>query len=104
MTSEQHLSTELAPPNPQTHGPAPSISIPGGLSNSTSDWFEPLRAKATAEKLEAQDDEDEDPQYRPRTLSGGLLQQHRKTGFFDSDSEGERDETVSLFLSTRWSA
>ncbi|GAA5899406.1 uncharacterized protein JCM6883_005210 [Sporobolomyces salmoneus] len=81
----------------RSHGPAPSISIPNGLSNSTSDWFEPLKDKTVPEPDQDQDDDEEDPRYRPRTLSGELLQQHRKSGFLDSDSEEEEegDETFA---------
>jgi hypothetical protein len=97
MAPEQRLLEP--PPVRAPHGPAPSISIPGGLSNSTSDWFEPLKDTVAADK-EAVEDEDEDPAYRPRALSalgGGVLQQHHKSGFLDSDSEEEEDEggTVS---------
>lgn len=94
QNKEPATAASLLPLAP-SRGPAPSISIPGGLSKSTSDWFEGLRAKTSNEQLKEAGEEDISYEYRPRTLSGELLEHHHKTGFMDSESEGEEEASHS---------
>ncbi|GAA6018281.1 hypothetical protein JCM11491_005140 [Sporobolomyces phaffii] len=92
----QHLEEPLR--TVPSHGIAPSISMPRGISHSASDWFPPPPDDKLVENED--EDDDEDVSHRPRKPSGGLLRQHGQSGFFGSDS-GEEDDQVLAQPSSR---
>ncbi|GAA6058487.1 hypothetical protein JCM10212_006926 [Sporobolomyces blumeae] len=93
------LTQEDLPSRFRSNTPAPSISIPSALaahlnddSDPTTDWFE-LTAEVPSSEDQVPDKDD--PNYRPRTLSGGLLQQNgRSSAFFGSESGSEEEADV----------